>query len=211
MTTRALRFLRRRLLELLLDRGFVYEGEIERFSGAWPTSITASSTVGRTSDSGRSWLRAARSAAARSSRSKRPRTTRRGFPATPSSNGGRFKVLRRAIGSTTGNQVWLSGIEGTRPSASAMLTALNWAKVLTMISLDSLSTGSGVGRSSACHQARCRGMEVDAVKAPAVAGKRNRHHPRGSWPDRAHTVSRYLLIGRPRLFGIRPATSDMSA
>ena len=24
-------------------------------------------------------------------------------------NGGRFKVLRRAIGATTGNQVWLSG------------------------------------------------------------------------------------------------------
>src|SRR4029078_10363103 len=94
---------------LLLDRSFVYEGEIERFLrsvadvdyhfvdgganfGFWAVLVSSrpfgSHPVIAIEASSANAARLARNAEL---------------------NDGRFKVLRRAIGATTGNQVWLSG------------------------------------------------------------------------------------------------------
>src|SRR4029078_4257193 len=93
---------------LLLDRSFVYEGEVERFLlsisdvdycfvdgganfGFW--SVLAQSRTFVTDS-----VVAIEASSANAEKLKRNTVL----------NGDRFKVLRRAIGSTTGNQVWLS-------------------------------------------------------------------------------------------------------
>ncbi len=70
---------------LLLDRSFVYEGEIERFLRSVADVDYTSSMAAPISVSGRSWYRAAGSAAIRSSPSKPRRPMRQGLRATPNS------------------------------------------------------------------------------------------------------------------------------
>ena len=193
---------------LLLDRGFVYEGEIERFLrsvadvdycfvdgganfGFWSVLVSSrpfgSHPVIAIEASSANAARLARNAEL---------------------NGGRFKVLRRAIGSTTGNQVWLSGAkhEAFRVGEANGAEA---GESVEMMALDSLlDQGLVSPQQRLVIKLDVEGMEIDAAKG----GKRLLENEtviivEDHGADRAHTVSRYLLNKTPcRLFVFDPAS-----
>jgi FkbM family methyltransferase len=193
---------------LLLDRGFVYEGEIERFLrsvadvdycfidgganfGFWSVLVSSrpfgSHPVIAIEASSANAARLARNAEL---------------------NAGRFKVLRRAIGSTTGNHVWLSGAkhEAFRVGEANGAEAGESVQMMTLDSL--LDEGLVSPQQRLVIKLDVEGMEIDA----AQGGKRLLEgdtviivEDHGS--DRAHSVSRYLLNKTPcRLFVFDPAS-----
>ena len=198
---------------LLLDRGFVYEGEIERFLrsvadveyyfvdgganfGFWSVLVSSrpfgSHPVIAIEASSANAARLARNAEL---------------------NNGRFKVLHRAIGSTTGNEVWLSGAkheafrveanDGTHGNGGAS------GESVEMMALDSLlDEGLVSPQQRLVIKLDVEGMEIDAAKG----GKRLLENEtviivEDHGADRAHAVSQYLLNKTPcRLFVFDPAS-----
>ena len=195
---------------LLLDRSFVYEGEIERIPPErcrrglhlrrWRCQFRILGGPGveppvRQSSSDRD-----RSVVANAARLRR----------NAALNGGRFKVLRRAIGATTGNQVWLSGAkhEAFRVVGEGQPVAGSGESV-EMMTLDSLlDRGLVTPRQRLVIKLDVEGMEIDAAKG----GKRLLENEtvlilEDHGADRAHTVSRYLLNQTPcRVFVFDPAS-----
>jgi FkbM family methyltransferase len=192
---------------LLLDRGFVYEEEIERFLrsvadvdycfvdgganfGFWSVLVSSrpfgSHPVVAIEASSANAAKLARNAEL---------------------NNGRFKVLRRAIGATTGNKVWLSG---AKHEAFRVGEANGEAgESVEMIALDSLiDEGFVRPQQRLVIKLDVEGMEIDAAKG----GKRLLENEavliledHGS--DRDHTVSQYLLNKTPcRLFVFDPSS-----
>lgn len=180
---------------LLLDRGFVYEGEIEQFLrsiadvdycfvdgganfGFW--SVLASSRPFGSHPV--ISIEASTANAARLSRN-------------AELNGGRFKILHRALGLTSGNQVWLSGAkhEAFRDGEDAGDGAAG--ESVEMISLDSLlDQGLVSAGQRLVIKLDVEGMEIEAARG----GKRILANEtviivEDHGADRAHTVSRYLL------------------
>jgi FkbM family methyltransferase len=193
---------------LLLDRSFVYEGEIEQFLrsvadvdygfvdgganfGFW--SVLASSRP-----FGSHPVIAIEASSANAARLER----------NAQLNGNRIKILRRAIGSTTGNQVWLSGAK----HEAFRVGEANGAGVgesVEMMTLDSLlDQGLVSPQQRLVIKLDVEGMEIDAAKG----GKRVLEHEtvlilEDHGADRDHTVSRYLLDKTPcRLFIFDEAT-----
>jgi FkbM family methyltransferase len=179
---------------LLLDRSFVYEGEIEQFLksvadvdyafvdgganfGFW--SVLASS---------RPFGSHAVVAIEASSRNATKLTRNAEL------NGNRFKILHRAIGATTGNKVWLGGAkhEAFRVEEANGGGA---GETVEMISLDGLLDQGLVSPGQRLViKLDVEGMEIDAAKG----GKRLLDGEtllilEDHGADRAHTVSRYLL------------------
>ena len=151
---------------LLLDRSFVYEDEIERFLrarcrrrlsfvdgganfGYW--SVLASSRP-----FGSHPVIAIEASSANAAKLAR----------NAELNGGRFKVLHRAIGATTGNQVWLGGAKheafrGRRRRSGGMAAA----KACEMIALDSLLDEGLVSPGQRLViKLDVEGMEIEAAK-----------------------------------------------
>ena len=195
--------------DLLLDRGFTYEGEIERFLrsvadvdygfidgganfGFW--SVLASSRP-----FGSHPVIAIEASSVQ----------RRQAPsATRELNGARFNILHRAIGSTTGNTVWLGGAK----HEAFRVEGGQWRRRAKACRDDSRSIACSIR--GWCRRGQrlvikldVEGMEIEAAKG----GKRllandNRHHrARIMAPTAPHTVSRYLLDrGRLPLFVFDP-------
>jgi len=192
---------------LLLDRGFVYEGEIERFLlsianvdycfvdgganfGFWSVLVSSRPF-------GSHPVIAIEASSANAEKLKRNAVL----------NSGRFKVLRRAIGSTTGNQVWLSGAkhEAFRVGESNGSAG----ESVEMIALDSLiDQGLVSPGQSLVIKLDVEGMEVEAAKgAKQLLENDTVVIVEDHGADRAHTVSRYLLNRTPcRLFVFDPAS-----
>jgi FkbM family methyltransferase len=112
-------------------------------------------------------------------------------------NGGRFKILHRAIGATSGNKVWLSG---AKHEAFRVGEANGEAgESVEMISLDGL-LDQGLVRAGQrlVIKLDVEGMEVDAVKG----GQRLLQNEcviilEDHGADREHTVSRYVMQNTP--------------
>jgi FkbM family methyltransferase len=193
---------------LLLDRGFVYEGEIERFLrsvadvdygfidgganfGFWSVLVSSRPFGSRPVIA----IEASADNAAKLARN-------------AELNGGRFKVLHRAIGSTTGDQVWLSGSKHEALRVGETNGAESGESVETM-TLDSLLE-QGLVSAQQRHVIKLdvEGMEVDAVKgARQLLESETVIILEDHGADRAHTVSRYLLNRTPcRVFVYDPAT-----
>jgi FkbM family methyltransferase len=193
---------------LLLDRSFVYEGEIERFLlsiadvdycfvdgganfGFWSVLVSSRPF-------GSHPVIAIEASSANAERLER----------NAALNGGRFKVLRRAIGSTTGNQVWLSGAkhEAFRVGEANGSGA---GESVEMIALDSLiEQGLVSSGQRLVIKLDVEGMEVEAAKgAKRLLENDTVIIVEDHGADRAHTVSRYLLNRTPcRLFVFDPAS-----
>jgi FkbM family methyltransferase len=195
---------------LLLDRGFVYEGDIERFLrsvadvdycfvdgganfGFWSVLVSSRPFGGHPAVA----IEASSANAARLRRN-------------AEINQGRFKVLHRAIGAATGAKVWLSGAkhEAFRVG-EANGKGTEAGESVDMIALDSLlDQGLVSAGQRLVVKLDVEGMEIEAAKG----GRRLLENEtviivedHGS--DRAHTVSRYLLSDpRCRLFVFDPAT-----
>lgn len=193
---------------LLLDRSFVYEGEIERFLlsiadvdycfvdgganfGFWSVLVSSRPF-------GSHPVIAIEASSANAEKLER----------NAALNGGRFKVLRRAVGLTTGNQVWLSGAkhEAFRVGEANGSEA---GESVEMIALDSLLDQGLVSPGQRLViKLDIEGMEVEAMKG----AKRLLENDaviivEDHGADRAHTVSRYLLNETPcRLFVFDPAS-----
>lgn len=193
---------------LLFDRGFVYEDEIDRFLrsvadvdycfvdgganfGFWSVLVSSRPY-------GSHPVIAIEASSANAAKLER----------NAELNNGRFKVLRRAIGATTGNQVWLSGAkhEAFRVGEANGGGA---GEHVQMMALDSLlDEGLVSAQQRLVIKLDVEGMEIDA----AQGGKRLLENEtvlileeHGS--DREHSVSRYLLNKTPcRLFIFDPAT-----
>jgi FkbM family methyltransferase len=193
---------------LLLDRSFVYEGEIERFLlsvadvdycfvdgganfGFWSVLVSSRPFGGHPVIA----IEASSANAERLSRN-------------AALNVGRFKVLRRAIGSTTGNQVWLSGAkhEAFRVGEANGSDA---GESVEMIALDSLVDQGLVSPGQRLViKLDVEGMEVEAAKgAKRLLENDTVIIVEDHGADRAHTVSRYLLNRTPcHLFVFDPAS-----
>jgi len=195
---------------LLLDRSFVYEGEIEGFLrniadidygfvdgganfGYWSVLASSRSFGSHPVIS----IEASSTNAAKLSRN-------------AELNDGRLTILHRAIGATTGNQVWLSGAkhEAFRVG-EANGHGGDAGESVEMIALDSLlDRGLVSSGQRLVIKLDVEGMEIDAAKG----GQRLLDsetvlilEDHGS--DRAHTVSRYLLNETNcRLFVFDPAS-----
>jgi FkbM family methyltransferase len=187
---------------LLLDRSFVYEGEIEWFLrsvanvdytfvdgganfGFWSV-LVSSAPFGRHPVVA---IEASSRNAARLSRN-------------AELNAGRFRILHRAVGATSGNKVWLSS--GAKHEAFQVGEANGQAgENVEMISLDGLLEQGHVapGRRFIV-KLDVEGMEIDAVKG----GQRLLENDcvlilEEHGADREHLVSRYLMENTPcRLF-----------
>lgn len=198
---------------LLLDRSFVYEGEIERFLrsvadvdytfvdgganfGFWAVLVSSrpfgSHPVIAVEASSANAARLARNAEL---------------------NNGRFKVLRRAIGATTGNQVWLSGAKHEAFRVGELnghqADVAGSGESVEMMTLDSLLDGGLVTpQQRLVIKLDVEGMEIDAAKG----SKRLLENEtvlilEDHGADRDHTVSRYLLTQTPcRVFVFDPAS-----
>jgi FkbM family methyltransferase len=193
---------------LLLDRSFVYEGEIERFLlsiaecdycfidgganfGFWSVLVSSrpfgSHPVIAIEASSANAERLSRNAAL---------------------NGGRFNILRRAIGSTTGNRVWLSGVKHQAYRVGQAIGVEAGEHVET-IALDSLMEQGLVSPGQRLViKLDIEGMEVEAAKgAKRLLENETVMIVEDHGADRAHTVSRYLLNRTPcRLFVFDPAS-----
>ena len=199
---------------LLLDRSFVYEDEIEGFLRAVAdvdyTFIDGGANFGFWSVLASSRPFGSHPVIAIEASSANAAKLARNADL----NNGRFKILRRAIGATTGNQVWLSGAkheafrigegngergaEGDEPGESVQ-----------MISLDSLIDEGVISLGQRLViKLDVEGMEIDA----AVGGKRILEGDtviivEDHGADREHLVSRHLLTKTPcRLFVFDPAS-----
>lgn len=111
-------------------------------------------------------------------------------------NAGRFKILHRAVGSTTGNKVWLSGAKHEAFRVDEANGGNGAAgESVEMISLDSLlDQGLVSSGQKLVIKLDVEGMEIEAAKG----GKRILDNEtviivEDHGADRAHTVSRYLL------------------
>ena len=189
---------------LLLDRSFVYEGEIEQFLrsiadvdycfvdgganfGFW--SVLASSRP-----FGSHPVIAIEASSANAAKLTR----------NAELNAGRFKILRRAIGSTTGNKVWLSGAkhEAFRVGRGQWRQRRGRRKRGDDFARQPARPGPGFAGQRLVIKLDVEGMEIDAAKG----GKRLLENEtviivEDHGADRAHTVSRYLLNKTPcRLF-----------
>ena len=196
---------------LLLDRSFVYEGEIERFLrsiaevdygfvdgganfGYW--SVLASSRP----FGGHPVI------AIEASSANAARLTR-----NSGLNGSRLRILRRAVGATTGNKVWLSGAKHEAFRVGEVNgSGADAGESVEMIALDSLlDQGLVVPGQRLVIKLDVEGMEIDAVKG----GQRLLQNEaviivEDHGADRAHTVSRYLLNDTTcRLFVFDPASN----
>jgi len=196
---------------LLLDRGFVYEGEIERFLrsiadvdygfvdgganfGYWSVLASSRPFGGHPVIS----IEASSANAARLTRNSEL-------------NGGRLKILQRAVGATTGNKVWLSGAKHEALRVGEVNGhGADAGESVEMIALDSLlDQGLVAPGQRLVIKLDVEGMEIDAAKG----GQRLLQNEtviivEDHGADRAHTVSRYLLNDTTcRLFVFDPASS----
>jgi len=186
---------------LLLDRSFVYESEIERFLnsvadvdycfvdgganfGFW--SVLASSRP-----FGSHPVIAIEASSVNATKLKR----------NAELNGGRFKILHRAVGSTTGNKVWLGGAKHEAFRVEAVNGGAG--ESVEMVSLDGLlDQGHVAAGKRFIIKLDVEGMETDAVKG----GQRLLQNEcvvilEDHGADREHTVSRYVMDHTPcRLF-----------
>jgi FkbM family methyltransferase len=186
---------------LLLDRSFVYEGEIERFLrsvadvdycfvdgganfGFWSV-LTSSRPLGghpvvAIEASSRNAAKLARNAEL---------------------NGGRFKILHRAVGATSGNKVWLGGAKHEAFRVGEADGGIG--EHVEMISLDGLLDQGHVAPGQRfIIKLDVEGMESDAVKG---GGRLLQNECviilEDHGADRAHSVSRYVMDNTPcRLF-----------
>jgi FkbM family methyltransferase len=195
---------------LLLDRSFVYEDEIERFLrsiadvdycfvdgganfGYWSVLVASEPFGGHPVIA----IEASSANAARLARNSEL-------------NGGRLKILHRAVGATT-NKVWLSGAkhEAFRVG-EANGHGADAGESVEMMALDSLlDQGLVAPGQRLVIKLDVEGMEIDAAKG----GQRLLQNEtviivEDHGADRAHTVSRYLLSDTTcRLFVFDPASS----
>jgi FkbM family methyltransferase len=178
---------------LLLDRGFTYEGEIERFLRSIADVdygfIDGGANFGFWSVLASSRPFGSRPVIAIEASSVNAAKLQRNAEL----NDGRFKILHRAIGSTTGNTVWLGG---AKHEAFRVEEANGGAgESVEMISLDSLLDQGLVSPGQRLViKLDVEGMEIEAAKG----GKRLLANEtviivEDHGADRAHTVSRYLL------------------
>ena len=178
---------------LLLDRGFVYEGDIEGFLrsiadvdygfvdgganfGFWSV-LVSSRTFGSHP------VIAIEASSVNAAKLRR----------NAELNGSRFKILHRALGSTSGNKVWLGG---AKHEAFRVEEANGGAgESVEMISLDSLlDQGLVSSGQRLVIKLDVEGMEIEAARG----GKRLLANEtviivEDHGADRAHAVSRYLL------------------
>jgi FkbM family methyltransferase len=187
---------------LLLDRSFVYEGEIEQFLRS-VADVDYSFVDGGANFGFWSVLASSRPfgshpvIAIEASSTNAARLER-----NAQLNCNRIKILRRAIGSTTGNQVWLSGAK----HEAFRVGEANGAELgesVQMMTLDSLlDQGLVSPQQRLVIKLDVEGMEIDAAKG----GRRVLESEtvlilEDHGADRDHTVSRYLLNRTPcRLF-----------
>lgn len=182
---------------LLLDRSFVYEGEIERFLrsvadvdycfvdgganfGFWSVLVSSRPF-------GSHPVIAIEASSINAAKLRR----------NAELNGGRFTILHRAIGLTTGNKVWLSGAkhEAFRVGEAAAGSGTEAGESVEMIGLDSLvDLGLVSPQQRLVIKLDVEGMEIEAAKG----GKRLMDNDtviivEDHGADRGHTVSRYLL------------------
>jgi len=196
---------------LLLDRGFVYEGEIERFLRSI-ADVDYGFVDGGANFGYWSVLVSSRPfgshpvIAIEASSANAARLTR-----NSELNGGRLKILHRAVGATTGNKVWLSGAkhEAFRVGEANGNDA-DAGEHVEMMALDSLlDQGLVAPGQRLVIKLDVEGMEIDAAKG----GQRLLQNEtviivEDHGADRAHTVSRYLLGETTcRLFVFDPVSS----
>jgi FkbM family methyltransferase len=190
---------------LLFDRNFVYEGEIEQFLrhiadvdycfidgganfGFW--SVLASSRP-----FGSRPVIAIEASSANAARLAR----------NAELNGGRFEILHRAIGPTTGNRVQLGG---AKHEAFHVQEGEGQGESVEMMALDHLVEQGLVTPQRLVIKLDVEGMEIEATKG----GQRLLENEaviilEDHGADREHTVSRYLLDETPlRLFVLDPAS-----
>ena len=126
-------------------------------------------------------------------------------------NGSRLRILRRAVGATTGNKVWLSGAKHEAFRVGEVNgSGADAGESVEMIALDSLlDQGLVVPGQRLVIKLDVEGMEIDAVKG----GQRLLQNEaviivEDHGADRTHTVSRYLLNDTTcRLFVFDPASN----
>jgi FkbM family methyltransferase len=194
---------------LLLDRKFHYEPEIENFLlgiadvdygfidgganfGLWSV-LTSSKPYGSHK------VVAIEASAANAAR----------LAKNAALNGDRFVILHRAIGSTSGARVWLTGHkhEALHVAAQADASGNGQGESVEMIALDSLLDQNLVTpQQRLIVKLDVEGMEIDAIKgskrllASEIVFIAEEH---GS--DRAHKVSRFILSDTPcRVYVLDP-------
>jgi FkbM family methyltransferase len=178
---------------LLLDRSFVYEDEIEGFLRAVAdvdyTFIDGGANFGFWSVLASSRPFGSHPVIAIEASSVNAAKLRRNAEL----NEGRFKILHRAIGSTTGNTVWLGG---AKHEAFRVEEADGGAgESVEMISLDSLlDQGLVSSGQRLVIKLDVEGMEIEAAKGgKQLLANETVIIVEDHGSDRAHTVSRYLL------------------
>ena len=195
---------------LLLDRSYVYEGEIEHFLrsvaevdytfvdgganfGFWSVLVSSRPFGSHPVIA----IEASSVNAAKLSRN-------------AELNGGRFKILHRAVGATTGNRVWLGGAKHEAFRVGEANGSGGAGEHVEMIALDSLlDQGLVTPSQRLVVKLDVEGMEVDAAKgAKRLLAGETVIIVEDHGADRAHTVSRYLLNDTAcRLFVFDPASS----
>jgi FkbM family methyltransferase len=182
---------------LLLDRNFVYEGEIEQFlksvAAVDYTFIDGGANFGFWSVLASSRPLGSHPVVAIEASTRNAAKLSRNAEL----NNNRFKILHRAVGATSGNKVWLGG---AKHEAFRVEEANGGAgESVEMISLDGLLDQGHVqaGRRFII-KLDVEGMEVDAVKG---GGKLMQNECviilEDHGADRAHTVSRYVMENTP--------------
>jgi len=109
-------------------------------------------------------------------------------------NNARFKILHRAIGSTTGDQVWLSGVKHEAFRISKANGSESGERIETVALNNLLDQGLVLPGQKLVIKLDVEGMEIEAVKG----GKRLLQNEaviivEDHGADRTHAVSRYLL------------------
>ncbi|MEA2980588.1 MAG: hypothetical protein QOF09_2411 [Alphaproteobacteria bacterium] len=193
---------------LLLDRSFVYEGEIDRFLrsvsdvdywfidgganfGFWSVLVSSRPFGSHPAIA----IEASSANAARLLRN-------------AELNNGRFKVLCGALGSTNGNRLWLSGAkhEALRVGETSGVSAGESVEMMTLDSL--LDQGLVSLQQRLVIKLDVEGMEIEATEgAKRLLESESVIIVEDHGADRAHSVSRYLLDKTPcRLFVFDPAS-----
>ena len=178
---------------LLLDRGFVYEREIKRFLRS-VADVDYSFIDGGANFGFWSVLASSRPFGSHPVIAIEASTVNAAkLSRNAELNGGRFKILHRALGATAGNRVWLGG---AKHEAFRVEEADGGAgENVEMISLDSmLDQGLVSPGQRLVIKLDVEGMEVAAARGgQRLLANETVIIVEDHGADRAHTVSRYLL------------------
>jgi FkbM family methyltransferase len=178
---------------LLLDRGFVYEGEIERFLRSVAdvdySFIDGGANFGFWSVLASSRPFGAHPVIAIEAASVNAAKLRRNAEL----NGGRFKILHRALGATTGNKVWLGGAKHEAFRVEEANGGVG--ESVEMVSLDSLlDQGLVSAGQRLIIKLDVEGMEIEAARGgERLLANETLIIVEDHGADRTHSVSRYLL------------------